>query len=69
MFYICSFYRPPDSNMYPIVQLNESLTKLPNSESMVLFGGDFNFLYIAWFDGYGTLDQILLMGVKLITCF
>ena len=28
--YICSFYRPPDSDMYPIIQLNESLTKLSN---------------------------------------
>ena len=52
--YICSFYRPPDCNMYPIIQLNESLTKLPNREPMILVGGNFNLLDIAWLDGYDT---------------
>ena len=55
MLYICSFYRPPDSDMYPIIQLNKSLTKLSNREPMVLVGGDFNFPDIAWIDGYGTI--------------
>ena len=40
--------------MYPIIPLNESLTKLPNREPMVLVGGDFNLPDIAWLDEYGT---------------
>ena len=43
MLYICSFYRPPDSDMYPIIQLNKSLTKLSNREPMVLVGGILTF--------------------------
>ena len=40
--------------MYPIIQLNESLSKLLNGESsfpMVLVAGDFNLPDIVWMDG------------------
>ena len=65
--YICSFYRPPDSNIYPIIQLNESFSKLLNRESsfpMILVAGDFKFLDIVWMDGWDVvlLNQTLLMG-------
>ena len=67
--YICSFYRPPDSDMYPIIQLNESLTKLSNREPMVLVGGDFNFPDIAWIDGYGTIRPNPAYGFEINNLF
>ena len=43
--YLCSFYRPPDSNMHPITQLSESLHKLCLNRAVpptILLAGDFN---------------------------
>ena len=67
--YICSFYRPPDSDMYPIIQLNKSLTKLSNREPMVLVGWDFNFQDIAWIDGYGTIRPNPACGFEINNLF
>ena len=59
---ICSFYGPPGSDVYPIIQLNESFSKLQltvlNGETslpFVLITGGFNFPDIAWTDGCGTV--------------
>ena len=68
--YIFSFYRPPNCNMYPIyIQLNESLTKLPNREPMVLVGGNFNLLDIAWLDGYDTTRPNPAYGLEINNLF
>ena len=54
--YLCSFYRPPDSNLNPILQLQCSLNKLaeksPHMPTFLLLGG-FNFPSIVWSDGHG----------------
>ena len=54
--YLCSFYRPPDSNLNPILQLQCSLNKLaersPHMPTILLLG-DFNFPSIVWSDGHG----------------
>ena len=55
--------------MYPIIQLNESLTKLSNREPMVLVGGDFNFPDIAWMDGYGTIRPNPAYGFEINNLF
>ena len=55
--------------MYPIIQLNESLTKLPNREPMVLVGEDFNLPDNAWLDGYGTTRPNPVYGYEINNLF
>ena len=55
--------------MYPIIQLNESLTKLPNREPMILVGGNFNLLDIAWLDGYDTTRPNPAYGLEINNLF
>jgi len=60
--YICSFYRPPNSDLYPVEQLNISLAKLKNStnstnaQTNIVLMGDINFPSITWHNGYGTIE-------------
>jgi len=56
--YICSYYRPPYSDLQPILELNESMDKLarkhPNCNFIVAsFGGNFNLPI--WIDGLGSI--------------
>ena len=68
--YVCSYYRSPDNNLNPILQLQISLNKLVEKSlniPSILLMGDFNFPSIVWSDGYGLLIQ--LMAVNLIMYF
>jgi len=40
--YICSLYRIPNSNTGTILQLQQSLQKLNNSQATIILAGDFN---------------------------
>ena len=55
--YICSYYRPPHSNLQSIFELNESLDKLARKHQNCNFilAGDFNLPSIKWSDGHGTI--------------
>ena len=57
--YICAFYRPPTSDLYPIEQLHLSLSNLLNQSKTlpnILLMGDFNFPGITWNSGYGQIS-------------
>ena len=46
--YICSYYRPPNSDLEPLVELKNSLSSLLNGKSVpphLVVTGDFNLLY------------------------
>ena len=40
--YICSFYRALNYNTDPILQLQQSLRRLNNSQATIILAGDFN---------------------------
>ena len=70
--HLCSFYRPPDSSIDPILQLQTSLnslisrsTEFPN----IILMGDFNFPSIVWSDGSGQLNACPTYGTELNTLF
>lgn len=55
--YICSYYRPPQSDLQPILELGESIdmVKRKNPNCDIIVAGDFNFPSIEWNDGQGTI--------------
>ena len=55
--YICSYYRPPHSDLQPILELNESIAKLMRRHQSCDFiiAGDFNLPSIEWNDVQGTI--------------
>ena len=55
--YICSYYRPPQSDLQPILELGESIdmVKRKNPNWDIIVAGDFNFPSIEWNDGLGTV--------------
>ena len=58
--FICSFYRPPNNLLQPLVQLHESLSELLNSNvslPCIILVGDFNLPSIYWSDGSGQLQS------------
>ena len=70
--YVCSFYRPPDLSIDPILQLGLSLntltrrfTELPN----IIVMGDFNLPGINWLDGSGQVISNPSYGVELNNIF
>ena len=70
--YVCSFYRPPDLSIDPILQLGLSLntltrrfTELPN----IIVMGDFNLPGINWLDGSGQVISNPSYGVELNNVF
>jgi len=64
--YICSFYRSPNSDLYPVEQFSISLAKLTNStnstntQTNIILMGDFS---ITWYNGYGTIEVAPTMEV------
>jgi len=58
--HICSFYRPPDTSLSPIIELNNCLLQLhtsdPENFPHLLIAGDFNFPDISWCNGYAQID-------------
>jgi len=58
--YICAFYRPPNSDVEPIVQLRKFLNSLFNGKSgipHVVLTGDFNLPDILWTDDGGEMQS------------
>ena len=56
--YICSYYRPPNSDLQSAFQLSDSLNKLvrQNPCCNIILAGDFNLPSIKWDDGQGTIS-------------
>ena len=46
--YLCSFYRPPSSDIEYLDKVNESLNRISNTNSKVWLGGDINLPYFNW---------------------
>ena len=70
--FICSFYRPPNNLLDPLIQLQESLKRLlDDSVSLpnVILAGDFNFPDIHWIDGYGQLQPNPAYGHEINSLF
>ena len=70
--YVCSYYRSPDNNLNPILQLQISLNKLVEKSlniPSILLMGDFNFPSIVWSDGYGLLNPNPTYGSELNNVF
>jgi len=69
--YVCSFYRPPDNNPNPILQLQLSLSKLVTQHSINFTHtvGNFNFPIIQWSDGHGLLSTNPTYGSELNNLF
>ena len=68
-YYFWSFYRPPDSNIEPITDLQQSLTKLlqnKSDDSIISLTGDFNLPSIKWNDGCGMIDSAPQYGYTLM---
>ena len=56
--YICSYYRPPYSDLEPLVELKNSLSSLLNGKSVpphLVVTGDFNLLDTTWTETGGRL--------------
>jgi len=71
-FFICSYYRPPDSLQHSLLQPQESLNKvLSNSIQFpnAILAGDFNLPGIVWIDGGGQLGQNPAYGSELNSLF
>jgi len=67
-YYFCSFYRPPDANIDPIIDLQHSLIKLQQNQtdnSIIVLTGDFNLPSIKWNDGCGMIDPAPQYGYAL----
>ena len=69
--YICSYYRPPHSDLQPILELNESIDKLTRKHQNCNFilAGDFNLPGIEWTDGQGTILSNPTYGYNLNETF
>ena len=58
LLYICSFYRPPNSNLEPFLELKNFLSSLLNGKSVppyLVLTGDFNLPDITWNETGGEL--------------
>ena len=70
--FICSFYRPPNNLLQPLVKLHESLNELLNSNvshPCIILAGDFNLPSIYWSDGSGQLQSNPLYGHEINSLF
>ena len=69
--YICSYYRPPHSDLQPILEVNESMDKParkhPNCN--FIFAGDFNLPSIEWTDGQESIFPNAIYGYNLNEVF
>ena len=69
--YICSYYRPPNDDIDPLICLRESLETLHSQEPgspVVLLGGDFNLPDISWNEGYGSVNPNPVYGLEINNC-
>ena len=65
LIYICSFYRPPNSDTAPLLHLKESILKInTHNSSNIILGGDFNYPDITWENGIGYIDTNPAYGEK-----
>ena len=46
--YLCSFYRPPSSDIEYLEKLNTSLNRIDSSNPIIWLAGDFNLPHIDW---------------------
>ena len=69
--YICSFYRPPDDSLNPLIQLRQSLNQLGSEVTFpfIILAGDFNFPNITWNNGHGLINPSPAYGVDINTHF
>ena len=65
---ICSFYRPPDSNVNPINDLKIVLGMMTNINNIIL-AGDFNLPSITWEDGIGQIGVNPIYGREVNSMF
>jgi len=67
-YYFCPFYRPPDANNEPIIDLQQSLNRLQQNkpdDSVIFLTGDLNLPNIKWNDGCGMIDSAPQYGYAL----
>ena len=70
--FICSFYRPPNNLLQPLVKLYESLSKLLNSNVSLpctILAGDFNLPSLYWSDGSSQLQCNPVYGHEINSLF
>ena len=70
--FICSFYRPPNNLLQPLIQLQESLNELLNSVvslPYIILAGEFNLPSIYWSEGSGQLQPNPIYGHKINSLF
>ena len=70
--FICSFYRPPNNLLQPLVKMHESLSELLNSNvslPCIILAGDFNLPSIYWSDGSGQLQSNPVYGHEINSLF
>jgi len=63
--HICSFYRPPNSDLYLVEQLSVSLAKLTsssNTQSNIVLMGNFNSPSITWYSSYSSIEAARTYG-------
>ena len=69
---ICSFCRPPNNLLQPLIQLQESLDKILNSvvsPPYLILVGDFNLPSIYWSEGSGQLQPNPIYGHEINSLF
>ena len=65
--FICSFYRPPNCEMEPLLSLNGSLKVIAEKEAnypVIILGGDFNLPHISWDNGCGQVNPSPAYGLQ-----
>ena len=58
--FICSFYRPPNCEVEPLLSLSESLKAIAEEEAnypIVILGGDNNLPHTSWDNGCGQFNS------------
>ena len=68
---MCSFYRPPDSKIDPLLSLQESLQEVQNIDSScpIILAGDFNLPDISWENGIGHTKAAPMYGCEVNNLF
>lgn len=64
--FICSFYRPPNCEVEPLLSLSKSLKVITEKEAsnpVIILGGDFNLPHISWENGCGQVNSSPAYGL------
>ena len=69
--YICSFYRPPNTDTTPLIQLQITLhgLQLNHSSPNIIIAGDFNLPSIMWSDTGASITSSPAYGRELHSLF